>query len=1072
MYKKIYFPLFLAIILLIAGCATLGFGDFENEWQTISAKAETSSAIVYKDSQAKSVAIAGSFNDWNASSHPLKKEGELWKIQLNLPAGEYQYKFVVNGEQWITDPVNKLTADDGYGGLNSVLNIGTAAKTTKSVTIKSDVALFEYVDKSAASVSVAGEFNDWNVNADPMQKKGDTWMLEKKLPAGDYQYKFVVNGEKWITDSNNPNKTDDGYGGENSIIKIGKGETVMKQTTTEKPQGSIPVTFTYQPLIGGKRDIYVAGDFNNWDAMANLMQEEKGVYSTTLHLKPGKYAYKFVVDGNWLVDENAKEFIGDGFGGQNSIIYAGDPKEINKLRKVDFSYKPGKVVKEVYLAGSMNDWNQKANRLEEVKSGVYKTTLLLKPGEFTYKFVVDGNDWITDPNAQSFADDGFGGKNAMIIVDETFPDVTIEIKDGEMLTYGIPTFQSLETVNPLTPTLIQFKTRAHSNDIEKVYLWKNGEKIPMEMVADDGSFEYFQKEISLKNEDENFQYCFVYEDGNKEFYLLDGMLGVSFDKNHLFTYSKDLVEPFFTPDWVKTGIYYQIFVDRFFNGDSSNDQDFSEWYYKGINIPPKPGQKYTKYTQYFNFVDDWYHVEPLRKSPYHNPDKDGYQPDYNSFYGGDIAGLHQKLNYLEDLGITIIYFNPIFEAKSNHKYDAADYKKLDPHFGTDEEFKAFVKDAHSRGIRIILDVAFNHTGETFWAFQDGKKNGPDSKYYHWYEWKKWPIPNPLPPNYKPSDYYECWWGFGEMPDLNFDLVLPNMAENSIKNIEHANPNWDVVNYILSVADYWIGEMDLDGFRLDVPNEVPFWFWKLFREHVKNIKPDAHLVGEIWSNAVEWVNNDYFDSVMNYAFFKDPVMRFFNSRNCSAKTFDRDLKPGLLLYPTQAAQTMMNLIGSHDTHRYLESANGDISRLKLAVLFSMTYVGVPHIWYGDEIAMMGAHDPDCRRPFNWKYTEDPEKVALRDYYKQLISIRKNNKALSLGSFKTLFTNGMVYAYQRTLDKENVVVVINNENSRQTLQIPVNFKDGEMRDLMKRRSFSVKNGILNIELEAMSGAILVP
>ncbi len=287
-------------------------------------------------------------------------------------------------------------------------------------------------------------------------------------------------------------------------------------------------------------------------------------------------------------------------------------------------------------------------------------------------------------------------------------------------------------------------------------------------------------------------------------------------------------------------------------------------------------------------------------------------------------------------------------------------------------------------------MAFNHTGETFWAFQEGKKNGPDSKYYKWYEWKKWPIPEPTPPNFKPSDYYECWWGFGEMPDLNYDLVLPNMAENGIKNIEHANPNWDVVNYIMEVADYWIGEMDLDGFRLDVPNEVPFWFWKLFRQHVKNIKPDAHLVGEIWSNAVEWVNNDYFDSVMNYAFFKDPVMRFFNSRNCSAKTFDRDLKPGLLLYPTQAAQTMMNLIGSHDTHRYLESANGDINRLKLAVLFGMTYVGAPHIWYGDEVGMLGAHDPDCRRPFNWKYTDDSEKVALRNYYKQLISIRKITK----------------------------------------------------------------------------------
>ena len=293
------------------------------------------------------------------------------------------------------------------------------------------------------------------------------------------------------------------------------------------------------------------------------------------------------------------------------------------------------------------------------------------------------------------------------------------------------------------------------------------------------------------------------------------------------------------------------------------------------------------------------------------------------------------------------------------------------------------------------------------------KKGPESEYYNWYEWKKWPMPDPAKtPNFKPSDYYECWWGYGEMPNLNYDLNEINPSENSIKNIDLAVPNWEVVNYVLDVAEYWISDMDLDGFRLDVPNEVPFWFWKLFREKVKSIKPDAYLVGELWSNAVDWVNDDYFDAVMNYAYFKDPVMRFFNQQSCNAKTFDIDLKPGLLSYPTQSTQVMMNLIDSHDTFRYLESANGDISRLKMAVLFQMTYVGTPHIWYGDEVGMMGAHDPDCRRPFNWKYTEDSEKVSLRDYYKKLIHIRKENSCLRTGSFDTLIAEGMVYGYFRS------------------------------------------------------------
>ena len=1069
--KRFIYQMFIlvALISLLSSCATLGFGDFEGKLQIPEQKTD-GIILEYTNNTAKTVSVAGEFNDWNTLSHTLHKKDGKWQITLNLAPGEYQYKFVVDDKDWITDPANKQKVDDGYGGENSLLIVGNKKSTiSKSKKVEGNKIVFEYTDANAGNVAVAGDFNDWNSSSNPMEKHGDKWITKIALKEGEYQYKFVVDDTNWITDPSNKNTAEDGYGGQNSVLKVGNMVKSAKKKTP-KTEGSIPVTFTYQPLTGGKKDVYVAGDFNTWDAMANPMEENNGIYETTLHLKPGKYGYKFVIDGNWIADENAKEFVGDGFGGQNSIVYAGDPTEVNKLRKVDFNYEPGKPIKEVYLAGSMNDWNQKANRLEEVKEGIYKTTLLLKPGEYHYKFVVDGTQWITDEEAQGYTDDGFGGKNSLLIVDETFPDVTIKVKDGEILTYGIPTHQSLETVNPLSPTLIQFKTKAHVGDVEEIFLWKNGEKIPMQLVSEDGSFAYYQKEIQLQNEDETFPYCYIYKDGKKEFYLVDGLISEKMDKDNLFIYSKENVEPFFTPDWVKTGVIYQIFMDRFRNGNAKNDQDFSEWYYEGINIPPKPGEKFKKYTQFFHLVDDWYDVSGLTKSPYHHPDKDGYQPDYNSFYGGDVAGVREKLDYLADLGITIIYFNPLFEAKSNHKYDAADYMKLDPHFGTESELKELVKEAHDKGIRIILDVAFNHTGETFWAFQDGKKKGPDSNYYHWYEWKKWPIPDPLPANYKPSDYYECWWGFGEMPDLDYDKEKPNPAENGEKNIDNAAPNWDVVNYILGLADYWIGEIDLDGFRLDVPNEVPFWFWELFRERVKSIKPDAYLVGEIWSNAVDWVNNTYFDATMNYAFFKDPVMRFFNSRNCSAKAFDRDLKPGLLLYPKQASQVMMNLIDSHDTHRYLESAGGDIDRLKLAALFQMTYVGAPHIWYGDEVGMMGAHDPDCRRPFNWKYTQDDEKIALRNYYKKLISIRKDHKALSLGDFQTLLTHGRIYAFLRSYEDEKIVVVINNEDTEQKFNVPIDLPDGQMKDLLLRRAFPIKNGSLSVELAPMSGAIL--
>jgi glycosidase len=198
------------------------------------------------------------------------------------------------------------------------------------------------------------------------------------------------------------------------------------------------------------------------------------------------------------------------------------------------------------------------------------------------------------------------------------------------------------------------------------------------------------------------------------------------------------------------------------------------------------------------------------------------------------------------------------------------------------------------------------------------------------------------------------------------------------------------------------------------------------------------------------------------------MRFFNQRSCSAKTFDRDLKPGLLSYPTQSTQVMMNLIDSHDTFRYLESANGDISRLKMAVLFQMTYVGTPHIWYGDEVGMMGAHDPDCRRPFNWKYTEDAEKVSLRDYYKKLIQIRKENSCLRTGSFDTLLADGMVYSYLRIDENSSIAVIINNDTKTHNIKIP--FDKKTVIDLLTNKEFSINNGILEIEVDAMSGSIL--
>ncbi len=490
------------------------------------------------------------------------------------------------------------------------------------------------------------------------------------------------------------------------------------------------------------------------------------------------------------------------------------------------------------------------------------------------------------------------------------------------------------------------------------------------------------------------------------------------------------VEGFDTPDWVKSGVIYQIFPDRFCNGNPDNDPDFSEWYYDNCKTPPEKGTHLKAHHEYFHLVSDWYDISGLQQSPYLAKGK----PDWWSFYGGDIAGVRQKLDYLLDLGINIIYFNPLWQAKSNHKYDAADFQKIDPHFATEAELRDFVSLCHNKGIRIVLDIALNHTGETFWAFRDCVEKGEQSAFWNWYDWKQWPLPSPLPENFKPKDYYQCWWGVKDMPDLNYDLARKHPEENAVKDIAQAQPNWSMVNHILTAIEWWLTDIDIDGFRLDVPDEVPFWFWQLFREKVKALKPDAWLVGEVWTHAADWVSSCYFDSVMNYAHFKDPVLDYFIKGSINKDTFLQRLYLGLKTYPLSALHVMMNLLGSHDTWRIGEIAKDRLHLLKLAIFFQMTYIGTPHIYYGDEIAMGGGKDPDNRRPFDWHWYNNLKAVDLHDYYRELIKLRKKLKILQTGLI--LFTpHPQLLIFERFNDNERVIAVF-NKSDVQVVYTPLN------------------------------------
>ncbi len=509
-----------------------------------------------------------------------------------------------------------------------------------------------------------------------------------------------------------------------------------------------------------------------------------------------------------------------------------------------------------------------------------------------------------------------------------------------------------------------------------------------------------------------------------------------------------IYEDFDTPNWVKTGIIYQIFLDRFCNGNPNINPDFTEWYYQKENFLSEAARE-----NLYEFVENWDDYKRLKVS----------DNRHFLFYGGDLAGLKQKIDYLVDLGITIIYFNPLVQSSSNHKYNALDFFKVDPHFGTNEEFKNIMKLLHSNGIKVIVDFAFNHVGIEFFAFQDSLKKGKESKYYNWFEWKKWPIPNPLSENFNAIDYYQCWWGHATMPDLNFDLSRSHPEENDIKDIEKADVNWDVVNYLLKVAEFWLKDLDIDGFRLDIPNEVPFWFWEIFRRKVKSIKKDVFLVGEIWHDAGEWVNNKYFDSVMNYNFFRDPMYNYFVTNEISSEEFMGLLKVGLNYFPNQATQVMMNLLDSHDTFRCLETLQNNVKIYKLMILFQMTFIGTPHIFYGDEIGMKGGYDPDNRRPFNWHYEENENSVMLRDFFKKIIKIRKEQPALIFGNFKEIKSE--MIAFSRKYKNEELIVVINKSDKQKEITID---SKGKFIELLSGNEIEFIDGKMFVQAE--SGLIL--
>ncbi len=721
---------------------------------------------------------------------------------------------------------------------------------------------------------------------------------------------------------------------------------------------------------------------------------------------------------------------------------------------IRFSYQPLTAGShEVGIAGDFTGWE--ILELADI-GGVYVLTLHVETGKHLYKLIVDGI-WMPDPSNPETEADPFGGENSLLIVEQevtpalAWDEVKVDLgllhdRGGHYL-----------SLNRISQTEYELRFTWYPSLPAELCLILGQETLPLYRL---GAFENQDIHHCLFScEEEAADIIIGIRHG--EYTLYYGTHGFSKELGEAVPHHIKLsaIPVFAVPQWVQEGIIYQIFPDRFCNGDPDLDPDFSEWYYDDCRNPPPPGELLQPQQEYYHLVRDWNDIGSLTQNPYLEKGK----PDWWSFYGGDIPGIRSKLDYLKELGITIIYFNPLWQAKSNHKYDAADFRRIDPHFGSTAQMIELVEAAHELGIRLILDVAFNHTGEAFWAFRDCADNGPASHYWNWYDWHKWPLPKPLPPDFDPREYYQCWWGIKDMPDLNYDLARTHPSENYVKDIRKAIPNAVLVDYLLDSVTWWLKDIGIDGFRLDVPDEVPYWFWQLFRKHVKSVKPDAWIVGEIWYNAQGWVNHRYFDAVMNYAYFKNPVLEYFIFGVINRERFQTLIEAGLAQYPIQALRCMMNLLGSHDTWRIIELAKGDTNRLKLALLFQMTFIGTPHIYYGDEIGLEGRQDPDNRRPFNWNWEQDPRARDLHSYYIELIRLRRNNEVLIKGEFAFLELQEGLLGYQRYWGKQRLRVIINPSGERVCLS---DQEKGEC--LFRLGSVSISGS--SLELGSFSAVIL--
>ncbi|MDO9628361.1 MAG: glycoside hydrolase family 13 protein [Acholeplasmataceae bacterium] len=529
-------------------------------------------------------------------------------------------------------------------------------------------------------------------------------------------------------------------------------------------------------------------------------------------------------------------------------------------------------------------------------------------------------------------------------------------------------------------------------------LWKH-DKLTMKRRYQTDDFDFYF--IEIKPPYLRTKYAFLLEANQKTFVFGSKRVREVSDESKLYE-KFDLSEyynfPFLnhedlhhTPSWVKDTVWYQIFPDRF---NSSRNLSHLKW----------------------------------GKLPVHN----------NEFYGGDLLGVIEKLPYLSDLGITGIYFTPIFLAPTAHKYDTTDYFLIDPQFGTNEDFGMLVNKAHELGIKVMLDGVFNHCGYDHPFFQDVVKNGENSIYKDCFYIDKFPVINfPLNSLGKPINYH------GIELNLKTFAFTPHM------------PKWNTSNpiaekHLLDCIRFWIEKYDIDGWRLDVSNEISHDFLRQIKKVSRQAKKDTFILGENWDSSYPWLHGDQLDSVMNYD-LSYPIWKYLENQ-MDLNTFKNVVTTYLATTPKNVMENMFNLVGSHDTIRIKRRLNDDARRVKLSYLLMFLSAGAPNIYYGDEIGITGEHDPDNRRCMLWKPNE--QDFNFKDFTKKLIQLRETHP--SFNDYDYHFIDSDILMFEKSKNEDKILVIINNGKQ---IKITVNpLISGEYTDLFTNKKVRLYDTIM--------------